>query len=111
MPRTVVFLGHAGLGHGDDVLGAKVLGTFLRKSTALRGFSALLLVNAGVKLTTADSPVRVELSQLIEAGVDVIACGTCVEHYGLTDAVAVGAVKGMDDVIQELDRADKVITL
>ena len=44
-----------------------------------------------------------------ERGVDVVPCGTCLEHFGVTPAV--GSVSSMDDIVAALDRAAKVITL
>ncbi len=109
--KTVLSLGHDGMGHGDAALGQRVLANFLRKSNRIRGLTAVLLFNSGVRLAAADSAVLVELRQLHEAGVDVKPCGTCVDHYGLRDALAVGEVSSMDDLIEELDRADKIISL
>ena len=75
----------------------------------LRGFDAIVLFNAGVKLVAADSPVLTELKLLEERGVDLIPCGTCLQHFGVTPAV--GKVGDMDAIVRELDRAAKVITL
>ncbi|MFN6146333.1 MAG: DsrE family protein, partial [Planctomycetota bacterium] len=107
--QTVVVLNQDQMGHGDRALGQKILGTFLKKSIALRGFDAIVLFNAGVKLVAADSPVLAELKLLEERGVDLIPCGTCLQHFGVTPAV--GKVGDMDAIVRELDRAAKVITL
>ena len=65
--------------------------------------------NAGVKLVAADSPVLAELRLLEERGVDLVPCGTCVAHFGVTPAV--GKVSDMDTIVREIGRAAKVITL
>lgn len=109
--RTVLFLNHDAFGHGDDGLGQKVLGTFLRKSIAFRNLHAVLLANSGVKLAAEGSPVLVELHQLHENGVDILPCGTCVDHYGLREMIQVGRISNMDELISEMDQAEKVITL
>jgi selenium metabolism protein YedF len=109
--KTVIALGHDGMGHGDQELGRKILATFLRKSPALREITGIVLFNAGVKLAVEGSPVLAELRQLHEGGVDVLPCGTCIDHFGLRDNVAVGDVSNMDEIIAELTRAEKVITL
>ncbi len=108
---TVLALGHDGMGHGDEELGRRVLGTFLRKSPAIRKLRAVVLFNSGVKLAVEGSPVLAELRQLHDNGVDICPCGTCLEHFGLTHKVAVGAVSNMDAIIDEMNRAEKVITL
>jgi hypothetical protein len=62
-----------------------------------------------VKLTGPDSPVLAELRSLEERGVDLVPCGTCLTHFGITPAV--GKVADMDAIVQEIGRAAKVVTL
>lgn len=106
---TLLVLKRAQLGVGDADLGQKVLGTFLRKAIALRDLDTIAMFNEGVKLVAADSPVLAELTMLEERGVDLMPCGTCVEHYGVEPAV--GTVSDMDAILREMDRAGKVIDL
>ena len=107
--ETIVVMNQDQMGHGDRALGQKILGTFLKKSIALPPFSAIVFWNAGVKLVAADSPVLAELRLLEERGVDLVPCGTCVAHFGVTPAV--GKVSDMDTIVREIGRAAKVITL
>jgi hypothetical protein len=107
--RTVLVLNHDQMGHGDSALGQKILATLLRKATALTGLTAIVLYNSGVRLACAGSPVLPELAQLHDAGVDLRPCGTCLEYYQLK--LAVGQVSNMDEILAELARAEKVITL
>lgn len=109
--KTVLALNHDALGHGDHALGQKVLGTFLRKAIAFKNLHAILMYNGGVKLAAEGSPVMTELRQLHENGVDIMPCGTCVDHYGLREKIAVGRISNMDELIGEMDKAAKVITL
>jgi len=39
----------------------------------------------------------------------ILPCGTCVKPYGVE--LAVGEISTMDHIVQELDRAEKVVTL
>lgn len=107
--KTVIILNHDQMGHGDVALGQKILGNFLRKSPAMQTVTAIVLYNSGVKLACAGSPVLAELTHLHEAGVDLKPCTTCLEHYGLR--LAVGQPSNMDEIVRELARAEKVITL
>ena len=107
--KTVVLLNKAQMGHGSRDLGERILKTFLQKAIALQDLDAVLLFNEGVRLTGADSPVRAELAMLEERGVDLVPCGTCLEFYGV--APSVGSVGSMDEILQALDRAGKVVTL
>ncbi len=107
--RTVIVLNQDQMGHGDAELGQKILGTFLRKLPALHEVSAIALYNSGVKLLTADSPVFAELTLLDLGGIDLLPCGACVDSFGVE--LATGQVSSMDEIIKELDQAEKVITL
>ena len=108
--RTVVVLRENGMGHGDEALGHKILGAFLRKvSGAVEGLEAIVLYNSGVQLLCGDSPFVADFHQLEENGVDVLACGTCLEHLGLE--ARTGTVSNMDEILREMAKADKVITL
>lgn len=106
---TVLVLARAQMGDGDRTLGQKVLGTFLRKSVALTGLRSVLLYNDGVRLVAADSPVLMELKLLEERGVEIVPCGTCLEFHGIQPAA--GKTGNMDQIVSEMDKAQKVITL
>ncbi len=109
--RTVLVLNNDQMGHGDADLGHKILGACLRKLTRFAGLRAVVLYNGGIKLAAKNSPHAVELHQLQESGVDVLVCGTCVDHYGLQDQMNLDGVSNMDDILATLQSADKVITL
>lgn len=106
---TIVVCNHAGMGHGDQALGEKILATFLRKAIALPRLGAVVFFNAGVRLVGPGSPVLTELKLLEERGVDLVPCGTCLAHLGITPAV--GKVSDMDTIVAEIGRATKVVTL
>jgi len=109
--KTVFVLNRDEMGSGDSALGRKILGTCLRKLTAFTGLEAVVMYNGGVRLATKQSPVAVELNALHENGVELLACGTCVEHFGLGDDLIVDRVSNMDEILATIRRADKVITL
>jgi len=109
---AVFIIANAGLGHAEPALGARVLGTYLRTLAELQLLPrAICLYTAGVKMVADDSPVLAELRALAAAGVPVLACRTCLEHYGLMDRVAVGEIGNMAQVIELQAGAARVITL
>ena len=108
---TVVILNTNQMGHGDAELGRKILGTCLRKLVSIPDLAAIALYNSGVHLATKDSPVAIELGQLQERGVDILACGTCVDYYGLQGRLLVERTSNMDEILARLRDADKLITL
>ena len=42
-------------------------------------------------------------------GVTIKTCGTCLNYYHLTDALAVGEVTNMYDIVETLSKAAKII--
>ena len=42
---------------------------------------------------------------------DILRCGTCVEHYGLQDRMLVEQISIMDAILAAMRSADKVVTL
>ncbi len=108
---TVMVINQAQMGSGDVELGRKILATCLRKLSALPDLEAIVLYNSGVRLAVKDSFVARELLLLHEQGVDLLACGTCVEHFGLGDKLMVDRPSSMDEILAAMQSADKVITL
>src|SRR5215208_5492244 len=88
---TVVIVNGESMGYGDDVLGAKLVASFLRTLGAVDPKpEALVFYNAAVKLLGRDSGSLEALRALDDAGVDLLACVTCLEFFELTESIAVG---------------------
>lgn len=112
MNDCVIVVANAGLGHAEPALGQRVLGNYLRALAEMdMRPHAICLYTAGVQMVAADSPVLEPLRALQTAGVPIIACRTCLEHYGLVERVAVGEIGTMAQVIELQAVAGKVITL
>jgi selenium metabolism protein YedF len=100
------------LGSGDELLGQKLMVNYLKTLKEMGpDLWQLIFVNGGVRLTTTSSPVLAELQEYERSGVTVLACGTCLEHFGLTADKAVGAATNMLDIVTATQLADKVITI
>lgn len=109
----VLFLGSDIVGRGDNrQLGSLLMQKFLHTLAGSQsGLDTILLMNDGVKLVISDSVVVGELRQLEENGVDILACGTCLARFELTDKVVVGKVSGMDEITGKMLHATKVISV
>jgi selenium metabolism protein YedF len=109
---TVVIVNADTMGRGDDGLGAKLLGNFLRTIAGLDPKpDAIVFYNAAVKLLGPDSGSLEALKQLDDAGVDLLACVTCLEFFGLTEQLKVGQVSNMREIAQRTLAAAKVVTI
>lgn len=109
--RLVVYVGNDAMGRGDDALGQKLMRGFLRTwIDADTKPWRIIFINSGVRLTTTDEEAAEAVSLLSEKGVEVLSCGTCLEHFGLVDKLRVGRVTNMFEVIESLNAASKVIS-
>lgn len=109
---TVVVVNGESMGKGDDGLGAKLLGNLLRTAgTVDPKPDAIVFYNAGVRLLGPGSQSLDALRALDAAGVDLLACVTCLDFFALTQQLQVGRVSNMREIVQRTMEAGKVWTL
>lgn len=111
MKNKVILVSSDKLGEGDPTLGESVLETFftiLKQREDLP--HAVFCMNRGVFTLTDDSFVSVHLTELMEKGVSIFACKTCVEHYELEEKIKVGTISSMAHFI-ELASEYEVLTI
>jgi len=110
--RIMVMVATDRMGHGDDELGRKLMGSFL---TTLKEMGnelwRLVFVNNGVKLTTDESDMLPILKDLENDGIQILVCGTCLTHFELLDKKQVGETTNMLDIVTAMQLADKVINI
>ncbi len=108
---TVVFLSKDSFGEGDEEFSRTLLNLFLQTffETGQKP-QAILMANSGVKLMAKNSPVLKVLEDFHSAGVEVAACGLCVDYYGLKDDVPANQITNMFAICEYLAAADKVLT-
>ena len=110
--KILVLIATDRLGSGDDVLGRKLLVNYIKTISEMGGdLWHLVFVNGGVHLAIGSSPVLEEIKAYEQSGVQVLVCGTCLEHFGLTAQKQVGSTTNMLDIVTATQLADKVITL
>ena len=51
-----------------------------------------------------------DLKALEEQGVKILTCGTCLNHYGLTDRLAVGEVTNMYEIAEKMTQASMIVS-
>ena len=107
----VYVISSASMGQGSDDLGWALLHTYVQtihKITPLP--EKILLYNEGVKLVAEESGALKALEQLQEQGVEVLACGTCLNFYELTSALKVGRITDMYEIMSTVNTAAKVVS-
>lgn len=108
--KTVVVISSNTMGNGDDVLGVSLMKSFLYALTEQDVLPAMILLyNGGAKLSAQQSPALEDLKLLQEQGVEILTCGACLNHYGLTEQLAVGSVTNMYSIVEHMMQATKII--
>lgn len=111
MREKIVLLSSTGLGSGDQQLGELIMTNFLRLLPDQPNRPKKLICwNAAVKLLTTDSQVLNHLKKIEDAGIEILACRTCVEYFGIEAQIAVGKISTMQ-IIQNLLLENAVITV
>ena len=98
------------MGRGSEELGKTLMKGFLFAVSQLPvPPKTMLFYNGGARLTTEDSGSLEDLKKLEAQGVEILTCGTCLNHYGLTEKLAVGSVTNMYTIVEKLAGAGKVV--
>lgn len=100
------------IGRGDDELGRILMKNFLYSLARAEAKPvAVMLMNEGVRLAVSGSASLDDLALLVEQGVAVKACGTCLDFLGLAPELAVGEVGTMNGSVDALLASDEVVTI
>jgi selenium metabolism protein YedF len=111
MTRTTVILNSESLGRGSDELGKTMISGFLRKLWASnKKPDTIIFYNSAVHLLTDKSSVMDALTGLSKAGVDIVACQTCIGFYEIEKNMVIGRIVDMTEIVSILMKSDTVIT-
>ncbi|MDZ7338806.1 MAG: sulfurtransferase-like selenium metabolism protein YedF [candidate division KSB1 bacterium] len=100
------------MGHGDSQLGEVLIRSFFHTLNEVEPRpQTIIFFNTGVRLVVQGSPLVDDLRALHGQGVQIIACGTCLAHFGLKEKVAVGEISNMYTIAETLLGAGRVVTL
>jgi hypothetical protein len=112
MMKHVLVLNGDTMGRGDDELGGRLLVKFVHQLTGVaQRPDGILFYNTGVRLLGPASVVADTLAELEHAGVELLACGTCVEQFGLVGQTRAGRVTDMREIASVLTGAERVVTI
>ncbi len=110
--NTLIQITHNGMGHGDNQLGIALITNYMKLLNEENELPRhITFYNEGVKLLCTESPALEAAQKLEKKGVKLIACKTCLGHFGLLNQLKSGIAGTMIDIIELQKIADKVINL
>lgn len=110
--KTVVLAADSGLGRSDPALGQILMKSFVVTAGDLpTPPDEIILMQGGVRLVCEGSDCLDGLRRLEERGVRILACGTCLDYFGLLDKVKVGTISNMSEIVEALMGAGRIIPL
>lgn len=98
------------MGDGDDELGRILLRAFINSlKDADKLPASIVLYNAGIHLALEGTDTAATLRELEDKGVTILACGTCMDFYGVKHRLSVGIISNMYKITKVLSEAGHVI--
>lgn len=108
--NKAVVISSSYMGTGDDELGAVLMKGFIYALSQQDELpKTILFYNSGAKLACEMSPTLEDLMSLEANGVEILTCGTCLNHYGLTEKLKVGGVTNMYVITEKMMQADLIV--
>jgi selenium metabolism protein YedF len=109
--KMIYVISSDSMGRGSDQLGWALLQTFVQTIKEVRPLpEKIVLYNSGVKLVATESGALEALRQLQAAGVEILACGTCLDFFQLKSAIQVGQISNMLEIMSTMAEADKIVS-
>lgn len=89
------------LGEGPDELGSLLMKGLLKTIADLSNQpDTMILMNNGVKLATINQDTIATLNKLVDNGLELKVCGTCLEYLDLKDELKVGQISNMYEILE-----------
>lgn len=105
----VYVISSASMGRGSDELGWALLQTYIQTIKDVAPLpEKILFYNEGVRLVAEESGALKALGALKEQGVEILACGVCLDFYKLTSAIKIGRISNMYEIMSAVNNAAKV---
>ncbi len=97
-PETI-FIAADRVGQGDDELGRLLMKGFLYAlAEGERLPRRIILMNSGVSLAAEGSASLANLRRIEARGVEILACGTCLDFFALKASLGAGRVSNMYEI-------------
>lgn len=109
---AVLLLTRGTIGGDDADLGEVLMKGFLGTLSRMNcPPSTVALMNEGVKLALKNTSTCDNLTALSKKGVTILVCGTCTNHFGITQEIGMGVISNLSEIAEALLSSAKTITL
>lgn len=110
--KVVVHFSGELMGVEDEVLGRKLMNGFIGNLKNMDILpTTIIFVNTSVRNVTVNEDIIPVVRELEELGIEILACGACLEHFGLVDSLEVGQISDAHKVMTRMFEADKLIRI
>lgn len=107
---TAILFASNRLGAESDGLGEVLIKAYLGTiAQSEEPPASIALMNEGVKLALPESSTFDTLKEIESRGTKLLICGTCTNHFGITDQIKIGVISNMFEIAGSLMNADKAI--
>lgn len=111
--KTTIIVSSEFLGDAPEGLSSKLMANFLRKlCVEKKKPDRIIFYGSGVKLLARGCSNVLDIMEMLHgAGVDLVACGTCVKYFELGDRIHTGRVSNMQELVSILLNSEKTVTV
>ena len=110
-PGLVIVIPAETMGRGNDALGGVLMRAYVKTIKNLSPLpTKIFFYNTGVKITATESDLIAPLRELAGLGVEIYSCGTCLDFLNLKDALLVGQVTNIFEIMDGMAQAGKVVS-
>lgn len=109
---TTILITRDIIGGNDQELGEVLVKAFLGTLAQMPSIPKYIsLMNEGIKLALQGTSSCDYLKELEENGSQILVCGTCTNHFGVTEKIGVGIISNMFDITESILNVTKVISI
>ena len=108
--KSLIYIDGETMGRGSEELGKILMRAFLNTVKELEARPwRMVFINSGVKLVASGSEYLNILKDIEDLGIEIIACGTCLDYFHLKEKIGVGRISNMFEIMTSFNEATNVI--
>ena len=99
------------MGRGSEELGWALLQNYVKTIKELSHLPGkIFFYNGGVKIVATDNKAVEAVIEMEQRGVEIWACGTCLEFFHLEKELKIGKITNMFDIVNSMAKASRIMS-